>query len=77
MPIIKSAIKKLRQDRRRTKINNNFRLILRRAVKAFKQKPSPGLLSQATSLLDKAAKRHIFHKNKTARLKSRLAQLVR
>ena len=54
MPIIKSAKKKLKQDK-------------------AKKEPKANNLKKAYSLLDKAAKRKIIHKNKASRLKSQLA----
>lgn len=76
MPIIKSAIKKLRQDRNRTKRNDLLRMkveaILRRAKKDKKKET----VQEATSLIDKAAKHGIFHKNKAARMKSKISKLV-
>lgn len=46
------------------------------AVKKAVAKPSAAAVSAASSLLDKAAKRHIIHKNKAARIKSRLAHML-
>jgi len=76
MPILKSAIKKLRRDRRAAVANKKIKDRVRAAVRAAREKPTKALLSKASSALDKAAKKGIIHKNKTARLKSRLAALV-
>ena len=76
MPIIASAAKKLRHDRRRTKQTMNVRVRLRTVVKSFRASPSKKSLSEVFTTLDKAAKRNVIHKNKAARLKSRLAKLI-
>lgn len=75
MPIIKSAIKKLRKDRKRTKINRAKKDTLAHAIKKAKKSKSVKDVQIAISLVDKAAKTHLIHTNKAARLKSRLAKL--
>ena len=77
MPIIKSAIKKLRQDRARTKINAVKRSQLKTAIKETKGKKSAETLAKAFSALDKAVKRGLIHNNKAARQKSSLAKLIK
>lgn len=77
MPIIKSAVKALRQDKKRAKINMPVKKKFREAVKKARKKPTLKNLKQAYSILDKAAKKKIIHKNKAARLKSRLAKLLK
>lgn len=42
----------------------------------MKKLPSAENLSKAFSAIDTAVKRHIFHKNKAARLKSQLSKLI-
>lgn len=76
MPVIKSAKKKLRQDKKRTLKNVKAEVALKDAIKAAVKSPSVKTLGAAASLLDKAAKKHIIHANKAARLKSRLAHLL-
>ena len=76
MPVIKSAKKKLRQDKKSTLKNVKIEVELKDAVKKATIKPSEKTLRDATSFIDKAAKRNIIHKNKAARLKSRLARLL-
>lgn len=77
MPIIKSAIKKLRQDRQREAHNRAIKKKFKEAILAFRKKPTLANLSVASSQLDKAAKRHIIHKNKASRLKSNLSSLTK
>lgn len=77
MPIIKRAIKKLRHDRRRTIERKTIRTSLERVVKSARKSPTPKKIAEAFKSLDKAAKLHLVHANKAARLKSRLAKLVK
>lgn len=77
MPITLSAVKKLKQDRRRKKVNDRLRDIFKQFVKQVRKNPSKSLIGKASSALDRAVKKHVIHKNKAARLKSRLAQMVR
>ena len=75
MPILKSAIKKLKQDKKRTKVNKVYRDKLRLTVKAARKEKTAKSITAAYSALDKAAKKKVIHKNKAARLKSRLMRL--
>lgn len=77
MPIIKNAIRKLRADKRRSVVNVKTRTAMKQAISAMRRKPSEKLLKAAFSKLDRAVKSQIVHKNKAARLKSRLALLVK
>lgn len=77
MPIIKRAIKKLRHDRQRTLVTSKTRANLREILKSTRKTPGPKKLAQAFSALDKAAKTHIIHPNKAARLKSQLSKLLK
>lgn len=77
MPITKRAIKKLRRDLRLTRRTAKIRLTLRTIVKTARKNPSKKNLSAAFRALDKAAKTNIVHRNKAARLKSRLAKLLK
>lgn len=76
MPIIKSAIKKVRKDKVRTARNKKRELSLISAVKKARKSKSPKDLQAVFSALDKAAKVKLIHPNKSARLKSRLSKLV-
>lgn len=78
MPVIKSAIKKLRQDKRRTAANDRIRREVDIAVsKAKKETKDFAVIAQAYSAIDKAAKQGIFEKNKAAHMKSSLAKNVK
>ncbi len=73
MPVTKQAKKKLRKDKKREKENLKLKSEYKKTVKKTKKTPTPKNLSQANKVLDKAAKKGLIHKNKAARLKSRLA----
>lgn len=77
MPIIKSAIKKLRQDEKRKYDNSKTEEIYKKAVRVARNTPSAKNLQQAYSAIDTAAKKHVIHPNKAARLKSRLTQKIK
>lgn len=78
MPVIKSAIKKLRQDKERTAINDITRRKVDVAVsKAKKEQKDFTVIAQAYSEIDKAAKKGLIAKNKAAHMKSALAKRVK
>lgn len=74
MPLIKSAIKKVRKDKVRTKRNLKRELALKALIKKARLTKSKKDLQAVYSALDKAAKVGLIHKNKAARLKSRLSK---
>ena len=77
MPVIKSAIKKLRQDRKREKKNDALRASLKLAISQAKKTKSGKSVAQAVAVVDKASKNKIIHSNKAARLKSTLTKLAK
>lgn len=77
MPILKSAIKKQKQDKKRTAVNTPYKLQYRAAVKKMREEKTKKALQAAFQALDKAAQKRVIHKNKAARLKSRLNKLAR
>ncbi|HMS22323.1 MAG TPA: 30S ribosomal protein S20 [Candidatus Levybacteria bacterium] len=72
MPVIKSAIKKLRRDKKVAIENELFRNKLETVVRAAKKSKSDKDISSAFSVIDKAVKKHLIHKNKGSRIKSAL-----
>jgi small subunit ribosomal protein S20 len=76
MPITARAEKKLRHDRKRTTLNAKKLSFMRNFVKTARKNPSEKTVSAAFKALDKSVKTHSIHKNKAARLKSRLAKLI-
>lgn len=76
MPVIKSAKKKLRQDKKRQERNKVSKDFLKKVVKEFKKAPSEKGLTAVYQAADKSVKKHLMHKNKAANLKSSLSKLV-
>lgn len=76
MPIIKSAIKKVRKDKTRTKRNKKRSSALKILLKKARGSKSAKDVQAVFSALDKAAKVKLIHPNKSARLKSRLSKLI-
>lgn len=76
MPVTSSAKKKLRQDKKREKINLVFKKRAKDAISQFLASPNEKKLAKLFSGLDQLSKKKIYHSNKVARLKSRLAKLL-
>lgn len=76
MPIIKSAIKKLRKDIKRYKVNRAKKDLAKNLIKKAEKSKTAENIKWAISAIDKAAKAHLIHKNKASRLKSKLARLA-
>ncbi len=76
MPITVGAIRKQRADKRKALLNLKAKANFKQAVTVSRKKPTPTNLKKVFSQLDRAAKKHVIHKNKAARLKSRLAKLL-
>lgn len=66
----------MHHDRKVTKHNELKKIAVKKAVKLHRRTPTAKTLLSVFSLLDKSVKTHNIHKNKAARLKSRLAKLV-
>jgi ribosomal protein S20 len=77
MPIIKSAIKRMKQTVKRHERNVAVKRDIKSAVKAFIEKPTADGLSQAQSELDTAVKKNLLNKNTAARRKSHLAKIAK
>lgn len=77
MPIIRSAKKKMRQDKKRHTVNLVQKRKALDAIRDFRKKPSVKTLPHLFSVLDVTAKKHIFAIGKVKRLKSRLSKLVK
>jgi small subunit ribosomal protein S20 len=80
MPLIRSAKKSLRVSRDRKAINDLTRAKIKEALKSARlaitkgEKDAPEKIARAQRELDLAAKKNVIHKNRAARLKSRLAK---
>lgn len=77
MPIIKSAKKKLKVDRKREAVNKPVKSRMKTAVKEVRKSPSKESLQAAYSAVDKAVKQKLITKSKAARIKSRLVAFLR
>lgn len=77
MPIIKSAIKRMKQTTKRRERNVELKRNIKEAVKAFLAKPSAKTLSQAQSQLDTAVKKNLLKKNTVARRKAQLSKVAK
>ena len=76
MPVIRSAKKKLRVDKKRESTNKKTKALINFIIKKTQRKPTPENMKKAFKAIDKGVKRDIFHKNKGARMKSKLSKLV-
>lgn len=74
MPITKSAIKKLRSDKKKALFNKATRTKAKTAIDSMKANPSAEALSSAFSMIDKAAKKGVLKEGKANRMKARLAK---
>jgi len=76
MPITKAAKKASRNAARKRQRNLTYKTSLRKLIKLARtgQKIDQGKL---TALIDKAAKVGVIHRNRAARLKSRIAKRLR
>jgi small subunit ribosomal protein S20 len=74
----KSALKRIRTNRRRQMRNRYHAKTMRNAVKKFRSLTDTAEAKEQypkiVSLIDKNAKRNIIHKNKAANLKSKLSK---
>jgi len=83
MPNIESAKKRLRSNAnkevRNTRITSSMKTAIKnveKAVKKNEKETAAGALNIAIQRVDKAASSGLVHKNKAARVKSRLTKMV-
>ncbi|MBD3330354.1 30S ribosomal protein S20 [Candidatus Peregrinibacteria bacterium] len=83
MPLIKSAKKRLRQNRKRRERNfplrSKLKTVIKQALKLAKdgkEAEAKAYLPRAFSVIDIAAKKNIIHPNNAARKKSRITKAV-
>ena len=76
MPVIKSAKKKLRKDRKREQANAQVEKLFKKTLKLAQKSPTEANIKKAVQIIDKTAKNKIIHSNKAARLKSKLSKLL-
>lgn len=76
MPVTKTAKRALRSSKKKAVVNKIITNSLDFAIRTAKKKKTLDTIKRAISLVDRAAKKKVFHKNKSARIKSRLAKLL-
>jgi small subunit ribosomal protein S20 len=78
LPYHKSAEKRIRQDNKKRARNRSIKSAVKKAAKDMRQTTTPGeaakLMPATSSMIDRAAKKHVIHWRTAARLKSRLAK---
>lgn len=74
MPIIKSAIKKMKQDKVRTARNKKYEETYKSTVRQLKKGAKS--LDEAYSTIDKAAKKKVIHPKKAGRLKALASKIA-
>lgn len=76
----KSSKKRIRQDAKKRLSNRYYKKTARTAIKALREMEDKGeaekFLPKVASMIDKLAKRHTWHPNKAANLKSKLQKKV-
>lgn len=77
MPIIKSAVKRMKQTLKRRERNVATKREVKNAVKTFLEKPTAAGLSAAQSEIDTAVKKNLISKNTAARRKANLAKVAK
>ena len=82
MPNIKSAKKRMRSNARKAEVNTLVTSSMKTAIKKFEKEVKAGNIEAASNNLniamqriDKAVVSGLVHKNKAARLKSRLTKM--
>ncbi len=77
MPIIKSAIKRMKQTAKRRDRNVGIKRDIKGAVKAFMAKPTAASYSAAQSEIDTAVKKKLIKKATASRRKAGLAKIAK
>ena len=75
-----SAKKRMRQDAKKRLRNRYYKKTTRSAIKRLRELEDKAeaekFMPKVVSMIDRLAKRNLFHKNKAANLKSKLAKHV-
>ena len=77
MPVTATAKRALRVSDRKALVNKNIIKELEVAIRHAKRTKTMEAVKKAASLADRAAKKHVLHKNKAGRIKSALSKLVK
>ena len=76
MPVTKTAKRAIRGSKRKETVNTQLMGKLEMATRKAKKTGFKENINSAISFADKAAKKHLIHKNKAARIKSALSKLL-
>lgn len=76
MPVTKTAKRALRGSQKKEFVNKRTISSLEAAIRLAKKSKSSEKIEKAMSLTDRAAKKHVIHKNKAARIKSQLSKFI-
>lgn len=76
MPVTKTAKRALRSSKRKALVNRKITTRLEVAVKLARRTKLGKNIRKAISLVDKAKKKKVIHKNKAARMKASLSKLM-
>lgn len=74
MPVTKTAKRALRSSKRKAVVNNLIRNKLEIAIRVARRGKKKADIKKAISLIDRAAKKKLIHKNRASRLKSSLSK---
>lgn len=76
MPITKGAIRKLKADKKKALVNLVVRKLAVKATALARKQPTEKNIQDLFKKLDRAVKKGVIHKNRAARLKSRLSRKI-
>ena len=76
MPVTKTAKRALRSSKQKESVNKLTISKLEASIRVATKGKTAERIHKAMSLADRAAKRKIIHKNKSARIKSQLSKLL-
>lgn len=77
MPVTKTAKRALKGSTQKRAVNILITAKLEAAVRLARKGKSKEKIIEAISLADQAAKKKVIHKNKAARIKSKLSKLIK
>jgi len=76
MPVTKTAKRALRSSKKKARVNKLIRTRLEASTRIAKRKKTKESITKAISYTDRAAKKKVIHKNKAARIVSRLSKIT-
>lgn len=77
MPVTKTAKRALRSSKKKAEVNKSILKRMEIAIRLAKKTLKETDIIKAISLVDKAAKKKVIHKNKASRAKSTLSKLIK